>query len=70
MQGPGKDDAGIARESAQSTQSTQSTQYDRIGEKYLEIKVLPAVQPEMPSILSVLGQGGVKGKKCLGTLYL
>lgn len=67
MQGPGKDDAGSAGESAQSTQSTQ---YDGIGEKYLEIKVLPAVQPEMPSILSVLGKGGVKGKKCLGTLYL
>ena len=67
MQGPGKDGAASAAESAQSTQSTQ---YDGIGEKYLEIKVLPAVQPEMPSILSVLGQGGVKGKKCLGTLYL
>jgi hypothetical protein len=50
-------------------ESTQSTQYDGIGAKYLEIKVLPAVQPEMPSILSVLGEGGVEGTKCLGTLY-
>jgi hypothetical protein len=63
MQGPGKDDAGSAEE------STQSTQYDGIGAKYMEIKVLPAVQPEMPSILSVLGEGGVEGKKCLGTFY-
>jgi hypothetical protein len=63
MQGPGKDDAGRVEE------STQSTQYDGIGERYLEIKVLPAVQPEMPSILSVLGEGRVKGRKCLGTLY-
>ena len=66
MQGPGKDGAGSAEE---STQSTQSTQYDGIGEKYLEIKVLPAVQPEMHSIMSVLGEGGVKGKKCLGTFF-
>ena len=63
MQGPGKDGAASAAE------STQSTQYDGIGAKYLEIKVLPAVQPEMPSILGVLGEGGVKGMKCLGTLF-
>jgi hypothetical protein len=46
--------------------STQSTQYDAIGTKYLEIKTLPAAEPEIPSILAALGENGVKGKKCLG----
>lgn len=49
--------------------STQNTQYDAIGTRYLEIKELPAVEAEMPSVLSVLmgtGGGGVVGKKCLG----
>lgn len=54
--------------SPEKKESTQSSQYDRIGKRYLEIKVLPAVEPEMPSILSALGEGGARGRKCLGTL--
>jgi hypothetical protein len=50
-------------------QSTQSTQYDQIGTKYLEIKTLPAVEPELPSILHALGDG-VKEAKCLGMFNL
>lgn len=48
-------------------ESTQSTQYDQIGTRYLEIKTLPAVEPEVPSILNALGDG-VRGRKCLGML--
>lgn len=46
--------------------STQNTQYDQIGTKYLEIKTLPAVEPELPSIFDALGDG-VKERRCLGT---
>ncbi|KAF1930446.1 S-adenosyl-L-methionine-dependent methyltransferase [Didymella exigua CBS 183.55] len=45
-------------------ESTQNTQYDGIGTRYLEIKTLPAAEPELPSILSALGDV-VEGKKCL-----
>ena len=57
--------AGGAKDGRAMNQSTQNTQYDQIGTKYLEIKTLPAVEPELPSILHALGDG-VKGKKCLG----
>lgn len=53
-------------ESRSEGQSTQNTQYDAIGERYLKIKELPAVEAEMPSVLSVLGREGLRGKKCLG----
>jgi hypothetical protein len=45
--------------------STQTTQYDAIGTKYNNIKVLPAVEPEAPSITKALGT--IHGKRCLGT---
>ena len=48
--------------------STQNRQYDNIGSKYGDIKVKPAVQPERPSVLAVLGD--VTGKRCLGALVL
>ena len=54
--------------SSGAERSTQNTQYDQIGTRYLEIKVLPAAQPEVPSILNALGGNGVMGKKCLGML--
>lgn len=54
--------------SSGAERSTQNTQYDQIGTRYLEIKVLPAAQPEVPSILNALGENGVMGKKCLGML--
>ena len=60
----GKDGSGRAMH-----ESTQNTQYDRIGTRYLEIKTLPAVEPEVLSILNTLGDG-VRGRKCLGKLYL
>jgi hypothetical protein len=50
-------------------ESTQNTQYDRIGTRYLEIKTLPAVEPEVLSILDALGDG-VRRRKCLGKLHL
>lgn len=43
---------------------TQNRQYDEIGSKYGDIKVKPAVQPEKPSVLAVLGD--VAGRRCLG----
>ncbi|CAI6337912.1 unnamed protein product [Periconia digitata] len=43
--------------------STQNTQYDQIGMRYNSMHDLPAVQPEKPSVVTVLGD--VKGKKCL-----
>ncbi|KAJ4991157.1 hypothetical protein SVAN01_03285 [Stagonosporopsis vannaccii] len=54
---------GDARAAAQK--STQNTQYDQIGTDYLKIKELPAAEPEVPSILAALGEGGVRGKRCL-----
>ncbi|KAF9690594.1 hypothetical protein EKO04_011504 [Ascochyta lentis] len=67
--GAGGGVAGVTNASNEmQTTSTQNTQYDQIGTKYLEIKQLPAVEPEVPSILAALGEGGVKGKKCLGML--
>lgn len=54
-------------ENGERLESTQNTQYDQIGTKYLEIKQLPAAEPEVPSILAALGKDGVRGKKCLGT---
>ncbi|XPS81778.1 hypothetical protein M3J07_013737 [Ascochyta lentis] len=64
--GAGGGVAGVTNASNEmQTTSTQNTQYDQIGTKYLEIKQLPAVEPEVPSILAALGEGGVKGKKCL-----
>lgn len=50
--------------------STQNTQYDLIGTEYLKIKELPAAESEVPSILAALGEGGARGKKCLGTCDL
>ena len=58
---------GMATQSAKATggvESTQNRQYDDIGSKYGDIKVKPAVQPERPSVLAVLGD--VRGKRCLG----
>jgi hypothetical protein len=49
---------------AGEVKSTQNRQYDDIGSKYGDIKVKPAVQPERPSVLAVLGD--VAGKRCLG----
>ncbi|KAF2996228.1 hypothetical protein E8E13_003023 [Curvularia kusanoi] len=64
--GVGGGSVGENGKEVEHTQSTQSTQYDSIGAKYLEIKVLPAVQPEMCSVLSALGgEEGVMGRKCL-----
>jgi hypothetical protein len=46
------------------TTSTQNTQYDKIGTKYNTIKVLPATEPEEPSVIKALEN--VEGKRCLG----
>lgn len=59
---------GAKDERAIDEGSTQNTQYDQIGRKYLEIKTLPAVEPELPSILNAL-EDGVEGRTCLGTLF-
>lgn len=59
---------GVASAAAQK--STQNTQYDKIGTEYLKIKQLPAAEPEVPSILAALGEGGVTGRRCLGTCGL
>lgn len=59
--------AGGATDGRAKDESTQNTQYDQIGTRYLEIKTLPAVEPEVPSILDALGDGA-RGMKCLGTL--
>ncbi|XPT04627.1 hypothetical protein M3J09_013703 [Ascochyta lentis] len=68
--GAGGGVAGVTNASNEmQTTSTQNTQYDQIGTKYLEIKQLPAVEPEVPSILAALGEGGVKGKKCLASQF-
>ncbi|KAH4859580.1 hypothetical protein HBI81_057360 [Parastagonospora nodorum] len=48
---------------SQQTGSTQNTQYDKIGRKYNNIKVLPATEPEEPSIIKALGD--IKGARCL-----
>jgi hypothetical protein len=48
-----------------NTQNTQNTQYDKIGTKYNTINVLPAAEPEEPSIIKALGN--IQGKRCLGT---
>jgi hypothetical protein len=50
--------------------STQNTQYDQIGTEYLKIKTLSAAEPEVPSILKVLGEGEVAGARCLGMFVL
>lgn len=44
--------------------STQNTQYDKIGTKYNSMHELPAIEPEKPSVISVLGD--ITGKRCLG----
>lgn len=51
-------------------ESMQNTQYDQIGTKYLQIKELPAVEPEVLSICAALGEGVVRGMRCLGELVL
>jgi hypothetical protein len=55
-------------QSKDSAQSTQNTQYDNIGTKYNNIKVLPAAEPEEPSVVKALGD--VQGKRCLGEFSL
>lgn len=50
---------------ASAGQSTQNTQYDKIGTKYNAIKLLPATEPEVPSVKAALGD--ITGKTCLGT---
>lgn len=62
--------AGQQLETKTKGKSTQNTQYDQIGEEYLKIKLTPATEPEVPSIIAALGEGGVRGKKCLGMLVL
>lgn len=57
--------AGGVKDGRAMDESTQNTQYDQIGTRYLEIKTLPAVEPELPSILDLLGDR-VRGTKCLG----
>ncbi|KZM24934.1 uncharacterized protein EKO05_0002678 [Ascochyta rabiei] len=57
--------AASASKNEEQTESTQNTQYDQIGSRYLDIKLLPAAEPEVPSILAALGEGGVRGFKCL-----
>lgn len=52
----------------EESKSTQSTQYDKIGTKYNTIKVLPATEPEEPSVIKALGY--LEGKRCLGTYLL
>ncbi|KAH7377346.1 S-adenosyl-L-methionine-dependent methyltransferase [Pyrenochaeta sp. MPI-SDFR-AT-0127] len=44
-------------------QSTQNTQYDQIGTKYNAVKLLPAAEPEVPSVKAALGD--ITGKTCL-----
>lgn len=46
------------------TPSTQNTQYDKIGTNYNKVHVLPAVEPERPSVIAALGD--IKGAKCIG----
>jgi hypothetical protein len=57
--------AGGEKDGRAMDESTQNMQYDQIGTRYLEIKTLPAVEPELPSILDSLGDR-VRGTKCLG----
>ncbi|KAJ4351904.1 uncharacterized protein N0V89_007248 [Didymosphaeria variabile] len=56
-------DAAISGEIGGNARSTQNTQYDAIGSKYGDIKSKPAVHPEPPSVVAVLGD--VQGKRCL-----
>lgn len=49
-------------------ESTQNTQCDQVETKYLVIKTLPAVEPELSNILDAL-ENGVRGMY-LGTLDL
>ncbi|KAF3050620.1 hypothetical protein E8E11_010590 [Didymella keratinophila] len=37
-------------------ESTQNTQYDQIGTRYLEIKTLPAAEPEVPNLACGTGK--------------
>jgi hypothetical protein len=48
------------------SKSTQNTQYDQIGTKYNTIKVLPATEPEEPSVIKALRN--IEGKRCLGNI--
>ncbi|KAF2795118.1 S-adenosyl-L-methionine-dependent methyltransferase [Melanomma pulvis-pyrius CBS 109.77] len=56
----------MASESASAASgavSTQNTQYDKIGTKYNSMHELPAIEPEKPSVIAVLGD--ITGKRCL-----
>lgn len=63
-----KSGASGAKDGRATGESTQNTQYDKIGTKYLEIKTLSALEPEMLSILDALGDA-IKGTNCLGMPY-